>query len=187
MNTKILLAVAAVAALAGCQTLPKAQPAPTQTINEPIKFSIGGKIGITSASAEGNQSGTAFYAWTQDAERFAIDLTGALGIGATSISFDGKTATLTSERTGEINASTPEELLLRATGWQAPISQLPYWIVGRAAPSDSNHSHDDAGRLLSATNGDWTASFEYKGNTPNRLRITHTDGHRVVMTMTHMQ
>ena len=187
MNTKILLAVAAVAALAGCQTLPKAQPAPTQTINEPIKFSIGGKIGITSASAEGNQSGTAFYAWTQDAERFAIDLTGALGIGATSISFDGKTATLTSERTGEINASTPEELLLRATGWQAPISQLPYWIVGRAAPSDSNHSHDDAGRLLSATNGDWTASFEYKGNTPNRLRITHTNGHRVVMTMTHMQ
>lgn len=187
MNTKILLAAAAVAALAGCQTLPKTQPKPTQTINAPIKFSISGKIGITSVSTEGNQSGTAFYAWAQDAERFAIDLTGALGIGATSISFDGRTATLTSERTGEISASTPEELLLRATGWQAPISQLPYWIVGRAAPSDSDHSRDGAGRLLSATNGDWTANFEYKGSTPNRLRITHTDGHRVVMTMAHMQ
>lgn len=171
--------------MAGCQSLPQTTPTTTPTINAPIQFNISGKIGITTAMPDGNQSNTAFYAWAQQGERFAIDLTGALGIGATAISFDGKTATLQSERTGNISADSPEELLLEATGWQAPISQLPYWIVGRAAPSDSHHQYDSKGQLAQAVNGEWTATFEYKGNTPSRLRITHTDGHRIIMSIVH--
>lgn len=187
MIKKILTTAITIATLTGCQTLPKTQPSPIQIIDAPIKFSISGKIGITSTSPKNSQSGTAFYAWTQDGERFAIDLTGAFGFGATSITFNGKTATLVSERTGQINASSPEELLLQATGWQAPISQLPYWIMGRTAPSDDNYTYDDTGRLLSASNGEWTAIFEYKNNTPNRLHITHTGGYRIVMTIVHVQ
>lgn len=171
--------------LTGCQTLPTSTPTPTTLPDAPIQFDISGKIGITSVSPDGTQSNTAFYAWAQDGERFAIDLTGALGIGATSISFDGKTASLSNQQVGDITANTPEELLLQATGWQAPISQLPYWIVGRAAPSDSTHSFDEQGNITTATNGDWAAQFEYKNNKPSRLRITHTDGHRVIMTIIH--
>lgn len=172
--------------LTGCQTLPHTTPNPvSHTVNAPIEFNISGKIGITSVSADGSQSGTAFYTWAQEGDRFAIDLTGALGIGATAISFDGQTAMLSSERTGTISATTPEALLLQATGWQAPISQLPHWIVGRSAPSDTQQGYDQQGKLIHAVNGDWTASFEYKSTLPNRLRITHTDGHRVVMTIVH--
>lgn len=187
MTYKFIATIIFALTLLGCQSTPKTSPIPTKSIHAPIKFSISGKIGITSITNDGNQSGTAFYAWSQDGKRFAIDLTGALGIGATSISFDGSHAILTSERTGKISAPTPEALLLRATGWQAPISQLPFWIMGRTAPSDSAHSYDDLGRLVQATNGAWTANFEYKNSLPNRLKITHTDGHRVVMTMAHTQ
>ncbi|OOR90860.1 outer membrane lipoprotein LolB [Moraxella caviae] len=179
----------AMVALAGCQTTQSVKPAVSAaaTANAPIAFNITGKIGITSVSEAGKQAGSAFYAWGQQGERFAIDLTGALGLGATSIRYDGQTAVLSSERTGEISADSPERLLLAATGWQAPISQLPYWVLGRSAPSDDARSTDESARLATAKNGAWTAQFDYRTNEtqPYRLRITHDDGSRVVMTINH--
>ena len=172
-------------ACASTQAVKPTNPSTPPTADAPIRFSTTGKIGITTQTDAGAQGGSAFYAWAQEDDRFSIDLTGALGIGATEIRYDGRTATLNSERTGLISADSPEELLLSATGWQAPISQLPYWIVGRSAPSDSTQTYDAQNRLATAVNGAWTANFEYKGTQPNRLRITHTDGHRVVMTITH--
>ena len=43
------------------------------------------------------------------------------------------------------------------------------------------------GRLVSSENGDWTAKFYYQNSVyPNRLIITHADGHRLVMTINHL-
>lgn len=173
--------------LSGCQTLPKTTPITTtntQSIKMPIAFNISGKISITSTSPNGNQSATAFYSWAQQGDRFAIELTGALGIGTTAISFDGQTAKLDGNQ-GSLVADSPESLLLKATGWQAPISQLPYWIIGHTAPSDIDQQYDQQGKLIRAVNGDWTANFDYKANIPYRLKITHTDGHRLVMVIVH--
>ena len=82
---------------------------------------------------------------------------------------------------------TAETLLQKATGWQAPISQMPYWISGRSAPSDSAPQLDSQGRLISSINGDWTASFSYKGNDklPNKISAMQPAGHKVVMTINH--
>ena len=154
---------------AGASTLPSAQ------------FTINGKIGMTTPQ----QAGSAFYTWTQQGQNFAIEIAGAMNAGQTKISYNGQSATLTNEK-GTINAATPEELLLRATGWQAPISQLPYWIQGRPAPSDANDKKDSTNRLVSAQNGDWTASFSYSNSNdklPSRLTANHPDGYKVVMTI----
>lgn len=155
---------------------------PSQII--PPSFSITGKIGVTTLDADGNrQAGSAFYAWGQEKERFAIDLTGALGLGATSIQYDGKTALLISEKTGEIRADNPEALLLKSTGWHAPISHLPFWVMGKNAPNDTNSQHD-GDKLSSATNGQWQAHFDYNRQAlPHRIRLTHQDGHRVVLSI----
>lgn len=178
----------AVLLLTGCQNLHTPTPVilPASVSASDInRFNITGKIGITTISDNTKQAGSAFYAWGQDDKRFAIDLTGALGIGATHIRYDGKTATLHNEQ-GQISADNADELLTKATGWHAPISQLPYWVLGKSAPSDSDTQLDN-GRLHQATNQNWTARFEYANddNRPNRLVITHTDGHRVVMTINH--
>lgn len=171
--------------LTACQSLPKPTTSPMNATisDDKIAFNITGKIGITTQTPDGKQAGSAFYGWGQDGERFAIDLTGALGMGATSISYDGQYATLTNDK-GQISANTPEELLLWATGWHAPISQLPYWVMGKVATGDKGIFED---RLLQTTHGEWTADFSYAKNSPlpNRLIITHTDGHRVVMTISH--
>ena len=154
---------------AGASTLPSAQ------------FTINGKIGMTTPQ----QAGSAFYTWTQQGQNFAIEIAGAMNAGQTKISYNGQSATLTNEK-GTINAATPEELLLRATGWQAPISQLPYWIQGRPAPSDANDKKDSTNRLVSAQNGDWTATFSYSNSNdklPSRLTANHPGGYKVVMTI----
>lgn len=145
------------------------------------QFTINGKIGMTTPQ----QAGSAFYIWTQQGQNFAIEIAGAMNAGQTKISYNGQSATLTNEK-GTINAATPEELLLRATGWQAPISQLPYWIQGQPAPSDANDKKDSTNRLVSAQNGDWTATFSYSNSNdklPSRLTASHPDGYKVVMTI----
>ena len=183
----------------GCQSLKTAnatnQPSATvqgQNTQQPQKlesFNITGKIGVTMPANDtsGTQGGSAFYAWGQQNDRFAIELIGALGIGKTNIEYNGQTATLVSEKTGTLTADDPETLLKKATGWQAPISQMPYWISGRPAPSDSAPQLDDQNRLISSVNGNWTASFTYKGNDklPSKISAVLPQGNKVVMTINH--
>lgn len=183
----------------GCQSLKTAnatnQPSTTlqgQNAEPPQKlenFNITGKIGVTMPANDttGTQGGSAFYAWGQQNDRFAIELIGALGIGKTNIEYNGQTATLVSEKTGTLTADDPETLLKKATGWQAPISQMPYWISGRPAPSDSAPQLDDQNRLINSVNGEWTASFTYKGSDklPNKISAVLPQGNKVVMTINH--
>ena len=183
----------------GCQSLKTAnatnQPSATlqgQNAEPPQKlenFNITGKIGVTMPANDttGTQGGSVFYAWGQQNDRFAIELIGALGIGKTNIEYNGQTATLVSEKTGTLTADDPETLLKKATGWQAPISQMPYWISGRPAPSDSAPQLDDQNRLISSVNGEWTASFTYKGSDklPNKISAVLPQSNKVVMTINH--
>ena len=202
--TKLALFTALTTALfitSGCQSL-KTANATNQSIatvqgqnaEQPKKlenFNITGKIGVTTPGKDntGNQGGSAFYAWGQQDDRFAIELIGALGIGKTNIEYNGQSATLISEKTGTLTADDPETLLKKATGWQAPISQMPYWISGRPAPSDSAPQLDAQNRLISAVNGEWQASFTYKGNDklPNKISAVQSQGNKVVMTIDHQK
>ena len=198
--TKLALFTALTTALmitSGCQSLKTANATnqPIGTIQEQPKklesFNITGKIGVTTPSKDnsGNQGGSAFYAWGQQNDRFAIELIGALGIGKTNIEYNGQSATLVSEKTGTLTADDPETLLKKATGWQAPISQMPYWISGRPAPSDSAPQLDAQNRLISSVNGEWQASFTYKGNDklPNKISAMQSQGNKVVMTIDHQK
>ena len=192
---------AALVITSGCQSLKTAnatnQPVGTvqgQKPEQPKKlenFNITGKIGVTTPSKDnsGNQGGSAFYAWGQQNDRFAIELIGALGIGKTNIEYNGQSATLVSEKTGTLTADDPETLLKKATGWQAPISQMPYWISGRPAPSDSAPQLDAQNRLISSVNGEWQANFTYKGNDklPNKISAMQSQGNKVVMTIDHQK
>lgn len=188
----------AIAITSGCQSLKTNnttnQPTTMQGQNadQPKKledFNITGKIGVTMPASDtsGTQGGSAFYAWGQQNDRFAIELIGALGIGKTNIEYNGQTATLVSEKTGTLTADDPETLLKKATGWQAPISQMPYWISGRPAPSDSAPQLDAQNRLVSSVNGDWSASFTYKGDDklPSKISAVQPQGNKVVMTINH--
>lgn len=184
---KYALIMASVLALTACQSTPKPSsvttPAPLTT---KISFNITGKIGITTQTTDGKTGGSAFYGWSQDGERFAIDLTGALGVGATQIRYDGKTATLTSDEVS-LSADNPNDLLFKATGWHAPIDKLPHWVMGKPADNDTDSVFDDGGKLTQSKNGDWTATFTYQNNLPNRISMTHHAGHKAIITINHQK
>lgn len=181
----VLIVLLSVLSLTACQSI-KAPPTVPLDIGaklptKPIVFDITGKMSlITQTTPTQKKATTAFYHWQQDGDRFAIDLTGAFGMGATQIRYDGQTATLTMGNQ-TLNADNPNELLYKATGLSAPIDKLPHWMVGRAAQGDTD-SVFDGGVLTQSKNGDWTAIFEYgKQKTPERLRLSHTDGHKITL------
>lgn len=166
----IVLATSLSLALTGCQKTLKAPvistPLPSQEVIQ-TQFSIAGKIGVRTPQ----QNGSAFYAWTQVNDYFAIDLTGALGIGQTRIEGVPGRVTLTSAKTGTLQASTPEELLLEATEWQAPISYLVSWVQGKPASASAQPQYDAQQRLSQLAEGGWQVQFGYDGNTalPQKL------------------
>lgn len=224
----VLSAVLSASWLVGCQSTPNATASnmPTQTISDikasemtaseiktsemtasdmtpltpikPDKFALLGKIGMVNTS--NNQAGSAFYAWGQEQDRFTIELQGALGLGLTTITYNGSTAMLKNARIGTMTAPTPEALLLQATNWQAPISHLPYWLSGSPAPSDTAQHQDKHGRLTQAVNGEWTAHFTYPNDVkhrhdtrldgypyalPNQITATHANGSKLTMSIRH--
>lgn len=193
-------------ALAGCQTTPKAQKpiavtpilttSPTVATGTsivtlpatapvaPLRFDVNGKFGIVTPK----EAGSAFYTWSQVGNGFLIDLEGAFGLGHFRVEYNGQTATMTNQKGQTKTASTPEELLRRVTGWQAPISLLPYWIMGQNAPNDTSSSRDTQQRLALASNAGWTANFIYNGNDkqPNKLIMVHQNGTKATMTINHL-
>lgn len=218
-----LSAVLSASWLVACQSTPNATASnmPTQTVLDikasemtaseiktsdmtpltpikPDKFALLGKIGMVNTS--NNQAGSAFYAWGQEQDRFTIELQGALGLGLTTITYNGSTAMLKNARIGTMTAPTPEALLLQATNWQAPISHLPYWLSGSPAPSDTAQHQDEHGRLTQAVNGEWTAHFTYPNDVkhrhdtrldgypyalPNQITATHANGSKLTMSIRH--
>ncbi|WP_084494657.1 lipoprotein insertase outer membrane protein LolB [Alkanindiges illinoisensis] len=151
--------------LSGCQKTLKAPtlstPLPSQEMVK-TQFSIAGKIGVRTPQ----QNGSAFYAWTQVNNYFAIDLTGALGIGQTRIEGIPGKVTLTSAKTGTLQAASPEELLQQATGWQAPISYLVSWVQGKPASSSAKAQYDEQHRLKTLAEGGWQVQLSYDNAEP---------------------
>lgn len=162
------------AGLTGCQQWVKPNaPSVVQTPDAiPTQFQLTGKIGVRTPQ----QSGSAFYAWAQEDQRFAIELSGALGIGQTRIEGGNGKFSLDNSKTGYLEAESAEALLQRATGWQAPISQLPRWVMGAAIAVDSPATYDSQMRLATLTEQGWQVRFDYLDTSqpkrPSRLIMT---------------
>jgi hypothetical protein len=100
------------------------------------------------------------------------------GIGFKWDVFDGNEGkpgqvTLNSAKTGLITAATPEELLEKATGWQAPIMHLAYWVQAKPATQNAQASKDEQNRLKQLIEDGWTVDFSYndKQILPNKLLL----------------
>ncbi|MGE8542528.1 MAG: lipoprotein insertase outer membrane protein LolB [Acinetobacter sp.] len=168
--SKFCLSLMAVSSLAltGCQQYikPQEQP-PASGIEAPDQFNLQGKIGVRTPQ----QSGSAFFTWAQEQQDFDIELSGILGVGKTQISGKAGEVTLNSAKTGLISAATPEELLERATGWQAPITHLVKWVQAKPATQQAQLNKDDSGRIAQIQEDGWQVDLSYADSAtlPNKL------------------
>ncbi len=154
--------------LTGCQQMIQSQPPATSPVpGAENEFQLQGKIGVRTPQ----QSGSTFFTWAQQQEQFDIELTGILGVGKTQISGQPGQVSLNSAKTGRIEAASAEELLQRATGWQAPITHLVDWVQGRPATTSAQLQKDQAQRISQIIEDGWTVDLSYaaQARLPNRL------------------
>ncbi|MGE4314771.1 lipoprotein insertase outer membrane protein LolB [Acinetobacter sp.] len=154
--------------LSGCQQYTQPQTPNVAQIPEAAKnFNLQGKIGVRTPG----QSGSAFFTWIQQQDEFDIELSGILGVGKTQISGQPGNVTLNSAKTGLIQAETPEELLQRATGWQAPITHLVDWVQAKPATTQAKISKDEQNRPIQFLEDGWTVDLSYneQAQLPNKL------------------
>ncbi|TCB47506.1 outer membrane lipoprotein LolB [Acinetobacter terrestris] len=169
----LILIATSTLVLTGCQryTQPQA-PSVSQTPETANNFSLQGKIGVKTPG----QSGSAFFTWVQQQDEFDIELSGILGVGKTQISGTPGQVTLNSAKTGLIQAATPEELLQRATGWQAPITHLVDWVQAKPATTQAKISKDGQNRPIQFVEDGWTVDLSYndQAQLPNKLILKQT-------------
>ncbi len=160
--------------LTGCQQMIKPQTPATPSVQAENQFQLQGKIGVRTPQ----QTGSAFFTWVQQQEEFDIELSGILGVGKTQISGTPGQVTLNSAKTGVIQAASAEELLQRATGWQAPISYLVDWVQARPATTAAKLQKDDAQRINQIIEQGWTVDLNYNAQAkmPNRLSLKQSLG-----------
>lgn len=159
--------------LTGCQQYQKPQtissslPTSSTTAAQETNFALQGKIGVRTPK----QSGSAFFTWEQQQDNFDIELSGALGIGKTHIQGTPGQVTLNSAKTGLIHASSPEELLEKATGWQAPITDLVHWVLAQPATASAQIEKDAQQRPTQFIEDGWTVNLSYNdaAQLPNKL------------------
>lgn len=138
---RLLKGILVLLVLSACQQLPT-RDSGTPTADY---WQASGKVSVLVDRAiypnTENQQQTVRFDWRQLDQDFVIELSGSLGFGKASIIKTGNSVSVIRGGKTLNTASNPEQLLLKTTGLQLPISGMRYWIMG--FPSD-HFSEPDA-------------------------------------------
>lgn len=147
--------------ISGCTSTPTKQLLSKDELYTLDSWRAKGKLG----TRHRGKTESAFFSWTQTGEDYTIHLYGPLGQGSVYLHKEGNAFRIESKDLNEVAAS-PEELLLRTTGLNLPVSNLAFWLRGVPATSVSaNHiSHYDNGDIKSLRQQGW--DLTYKSYTP---------------------
>ena len=169
LKSAIILSTAlGIMGMTGCQSFTHKPTTATSNLPQAAnQFNLQGKIGVKTPQ----QSGSAFFTWVQNQQNFDIELSGILGVGKTQITGQPGQVTLNSAKTGTISAESPEELLERATGWQAPITNLVDWVQAKTTSNSAKVEKDAQNRLSQIIEDGWTVNLSYNdaATLPNKL------------------
>jgi outer membrane lipoprotein LolB len=149
-----------------------------------------GKLAIRTVEV----SESASLVWQQKEATSHLELSGPLGVGATTIDNDGRQLDI---RQGDdhqtLDISTPDAILVN-TGWDLPLGALTYWLKGLPSPSTNVQKLelDPTTELLQTLQqDDWDIRYEeygqFQGFTlPTRLQIQR-GATRVKVVIAHWQ
>ncbi len=171
--------------LGGCATVPMAVEAPAgeagwQRHEAALagfkRWQLSGRLAI---QANG-ESWSGAIRWNQDDEFYQIDFSGPFGQGASSLTGDLRRVVLKTADGEIVGLDGPEALLQERFGWQFPLSELQWWIIGLPSPLSpvDERRLDEAGRLAHLQQRDW--SIDYRRYQPvgtlalpEKIFITH--------------
>ena len=182
--------------IAGCAGMGPREPtsagwqAHSQQLTALQYWTARGKLAIRTVEV----SESASLLWQQQEATAHLELSGPLGVGATTIDNDGRQLDI---RQGDdhqtLDISTPDAILLN-TGWDLPLGALTYWLKGLPSPSTNVQKLelDPTTELLQTLQqDDWDIRYEeygqFQGFTlPTRLQIQR-GATRVKVVIAHWQ
>jgi outer membrane lipoprotein LolB len=187
---------ALLALLAGCAGISQQLPttAGWQAHSEQLaalqQWTASGKLAVRT----NEMSESAGLIWQQDEQHTHLQLSGPLGMGATTIDSDGSRLDI---RQGDaftsLDISTPDAMV-RSTGWDLPLPALIHWLKGLPAPQQKVQrlELDPQTELLQTLQQDqWEVQYEQYGQfgtltLPTRLQIQR-GATRVKVMISHWQ
>lgn len=151
-------------------------------ITNTSSWTLQGRLNIR----QSNNSDTVSINWQQMEQDFEINLSGALGIGATTINGNQNFIRLQQGNENPIEAASMNELSLNYLGYEFPTEALQYWVRGIPSPSSSSVLEFNETQLLAslrqkdAQGNDWQLDYDrYQESAglslPGRIRMSHPD------------
>ncbi|WP_332610926.1 lipoprotein insertase outer membrane protein LolB [Achromobacter sp. ESBL13] len=157
------------AALAACTTTPK----PIEGAGADA-FSRIGRFAITVNEEGGKQNAVqGGFSWSDDGQRYVLDLTNPLGSTEARVQGRPGAATLTKADGTRLEADNPDALAEEALGSSMPVSGLRDWLRGKlpADPEASEIARDDQGRPTAFEQGGWRANLSRYDNLGPRMLV----------------
>jgi outer membrane lipoprotein LolB len=146
------LALAALAALAGCRTLPTPPAgAPWEARRAQLQarahFELRGRVAV----ATGSEGFNASLQWIQDGARSQLTLAGPLGAGGAQVTATNGDLELTTSRGEQLTRDAARAQLAARLGFDPPLASLRYWVQGVPDPNaPASETLDDSQQRLSA-------------------------------------
>jgi outer membrane lipoprotein LolB len=158
------LALCAVAlVLVGCATTreprtvlpPEAQEV---ALRELDGFSLRGRTSVKA----GDDGFNASLDWKQDDDAAAVKLSGPVGAGRLTISWQPGSLRLESSRGQQFEGAEAEQVLLDELGFVPPFDALRYWVLGLEAPGEAPTQRKlaESGRLGELTQQQWRIRYD---------------------------
>ena len=147
----IVAALAALVLAAGCQTLPPGAPVgpgadapwPEQraALEKLDRYAMNGRVAV----AANGQGFSASLRYQQHASRTNLALDGPLGIGGLRVDIDGEDIEIATSRGEQLDGQAARDELERRLGFQLPLNELRWWMLGIPAPGEASVNQDGGG------------------------------------------
>ena len=174
-------ALALMTIVAGCRTVPQPKiigpgadaPWPEQVaaLEKFDHYALTGRVAVA-ANGQGF-SGTLRHQQAGDHADLSID--GPMGLGGLRLVVDGDSVSVATSKGDKLDGNAAREELERRLGFEMPIAQLRWWLLGIAAPGES--TTDDLNGVTTAIRQDgWNVSIQSRAPAlgfalPQRLTI----------------
>jgi outer membrane lipoprotein LolB len=189
---RVRLALAAlVLAAAGCRTVPPPNAplivgpgadAPwavqRDLLGKLARYSLNGRIAV----AANGQGFTAGLRYQQLPEGSNLALDGPLGIGGLRIAYSGENLRMTNSKGVELDGAAARAELEHRLGFELPLAQLRWWLLGVQAPGDAPIPLEQdpvTGEFRAFTQDGWRVSIVSRVSAlgfalPQRLTVERT-------------
>jgi outer membrane lipoprotein LolB len=162
----LVAGLAALLLASGCRTLPTGAPVgpgadapwPEQraALEKLDRYALNGRVAV----AANGQGFSASLRYQQRASHSNLALDGPLGIGGLRVEIEGEDIEIATSRGEKLDGQAARDELERRLGFQLPLDELRWWLLGIPAPGEASVNQDSgSGEIRDFSQGGWRVSI----------------------------